>query len=145
MTDYKTRQAAVDADPTYQQLEQAATKVREEAGEIKAELTRQTYKLQRLLGARDVLLEQMWKLEDTSTETDELLKDLTANTGEAWCGMYSQSVEDLQDVIFELCDSVAINRAKHLQLEQQRKDAWAAAFARADEVRKEWDAEAQKA
>ena len=140
MIDYKARQAAVDADPAYQQLEQAATKEMEETNEIKTELSRQTYKLQRLLYARDVLLEQMWKLEDTTDETDELLKDLTANNGEAWCGMTSQAIEDLQDVILDLCASVTVNRSQYIALDRRRRDAWAEAHARAAVVRKEYDA-----
>lgn len=140
MIDYKEREAAVSADQAYQELEKTAAKAREEASELHSELTRQTYKLQRLLYARDVLLQQMFEQEDLNDDADTILKDLTANSGECWCGMTSQSIEDIQEVIFDLCASITLNRSQHIALEQRRKEAWAAVHERASQVRKEFQA-----
>lgn len=140
MIDYKAREAFVSADPSYAELEQKAQKLRDEASSIHAELVRLTYKLQRLLYVRDVTLEQMWKLEDTNGETDDMLKDLTANGGEAWCGMISQGVEDLQEMIFAVCNTVAEQSNHHKALELEAKDRWALVWAKGKELRAIWDA-----
>lgn len=140
MIDYKAREAFVSADPSYAELEQKAQEVRDEASSVHAELVRLSYKLQRLLYVRDVTMEQMWKLEDTNGETDDMLKDLTANSGEAWCGMISQGVEDLQELIFAVCNTVAEQSNHHKALELEAKDRWALVWAKGKELRAAWDA-----
>jgi len=140
MNNWKERQAAVDADPLYIELQEVAKGIGDQANSIKSDLTQATYKLQRLLILRDIALEQSFRLEDTSSETDKLLSDLTANDGEAWCSMVSQSVQDLQDVICDLCEIIARKRGEYTHMDQQRRNAWSVASARADEVRKEFDA-----
>jgi len=140
MIDYKAREAFVSADPSYAELERKAQKLRDEASSVHAELVRLSYKLQRLLYVRDVTLEQMWKLEDTNGETDDMLKDLTANSGEAWCGMISQGVEDLQELIFAVCNTVAEQSNHHKALELEAKDRWALVWAKGKELRAAWDA-----
>lgn len=140
MNNWKEREAAVDADRLYIELKSVATDLRNQTDALKQELVQATYKLQRFLILRDVALEQMWKLEDTDQDTDTMLKDLTANNGEAWCGMVSQSVEDLQGVIFDLCEIITRKRGEHTHLDQQRRNAWDVAHTRAREVREEFDA-----
>lgn len=140
MTDYKARQAAIDSDPVYVELEQLASAKREEASEAKAALVKLTYKLQRLLYLRDLALEQMWKQEDAADDVDATLKELTANSAECWCGMTSQAVEDLQDLLLDICAEAANLRERHAALELERATRWRSVFARADEIRKEWDA-----
>jgi len=143
--DYVKREAFVTADPLRQQLEQAASELRESTSNRHGDIVRATYKLQRLLILRDVVLKQMWELEDTSTETDELLNDLTANSGEAWCGMISQGVEDLQLMICDVCEEVAQARKEHDERDQRRKEAWDKVHKRSQELRKEWDAKQKEA
>ena len=143
--DYVKREAFVTADPLRQQLEQAASELRESTSNRHADITRATYKLQRLLILRDVVLKQMFELEDLNSETDELLRDLTANSGEAWCGMISQGVEDLQLMICDVCEEVAQARKDHGELDQRRKEAWDKVHKRSQELRKEWDAQQKEA
>lgn len=140
ITDYVKREAFVSADPSYQQLEQAASELRENVSRRHTDITRATYKLQRLLILRDIVQKQMFELEDLSTETDELLNDLTANSGEAWCGMVHQGLEDLQLLICDVCEEVAQARKDHDSLDQQRREAWAKVADRSQELRKVWDA-----
>lgn len=143
--DYVKREAFVTADPLRQQLEQAASELRESTSKRHGDIVRATYKLQRLLILRDVVLKQMWELEDTTAETDELLNDLTANSGEAWCGMVSQGVEDLQLLICDVCEEIAQARKEHDSLDQRRKEAWDKVHKRSQELRKEWDAKQAEA
>jgi hypothetical protein len=143
--DYIKREAFVSADPTYQQLEQAASELRDSTSKRHADITKATYKLQRLLIMRDVVLKQMFEMEDTTTETDELLENLTANSGEAWCGMISQGVEDLQLLICDVCEEVAQARKEHDERNKRREEAWAKVHKRSQELRKEWDAKQSEA
>lgn len=144
-TDYVKREAFVSADPSSQQLEKAASELRESVSSRHTDITRATYKLQRLLILRDVVLKQMFELEDTTTETDNLLESLTANSGEAWCGMISQGVEDLQLLICDVCEEVAQARKDHDDLDQKRREAWAKVSERSQELRKQWDAKQAEA
>ena len=144
-TDYVKREAFVTADPLRQQLEKAASELRESTSNRHADITRATYKLQRLLTLRDVVLKHMFELEDLNTETDELLNDLTANSGEAWCGMISQGVEDLQLMICDVCEEIAQARKDHDERDQRRKEAWDKVHKRSQELRKEWDAKQAEA
>lgn len=140
MIDYKAREAFVSTDTSYAELERKAQEVRDEASSVHAELVRLTYKMQRLLILRDVALEQMWKLEDLGDEADATLKDLTANNGEAWCGMVGQGIEDLQEMIFTLCNTIAEQSNHHKALELERKDRWDLVWAKGKELRAAWDA-----
>jgi len=140
MNNWKEKEAAVNADPVYIELQAVAKGLNERTTELKNELVRDTYKLQRLLILRDVALKHMYQLEDTTAETDNLLDELTANNGEAWCGMTSQAVEDLQEVLYDLCDKISECRAEHESLDHKRSKAWSVAHARAREVRTEFDA-----
>ena len=54
--DYIKREAFVSADPIYQQLEQAASELRDSTSKRHTDITKATYKLQRLLIMRDVVL-----------------------------------------------------------------------------------------
>ena len=140
MNNWKERQAAVDADPLYNELKTGAIDLTDQTNAIKNDLVRATYKLQRLLILRDLATEHMFRLEDASSETDKLLDELTANSSEAWHGMVSQGLDDLQDVIFDLCEIITRKRGEHTHMDQQRRNAWSVAHVRADEVRKEFDA-----
>lgn len=145
MTNYQERERFVGADPEYRRLDAAAVELREANSNKHLEITRATYKLQRLLMVRDIVLEQVSKLEDTDGETDHLLSDLTANSGESWCGMVSQSVEDIQELICDVCEQIAQDRKDHQERDVKRAAAWAKVHERARELRKEWDAKQEEA
>jgi len=145
MTNYLERERFVEADPEYKRLEAVAVELREANSNKHREITQATYKLQRLLIMRDIVLEQMSKLEDTDIETDDLLEELTANRGEAWCGMVSQGVEDIQELICDVCEQIAQDRKDHQERDVRRAAAWAKVHEKSQELRKEWNAKQEKA
>ena len=140
LRDIQAREAFVKADPSHAELERKAHEARDEASKVEGELMRLANKVQRLLYLRDVALQQMFKSEETSDETDNLLRDLTANDGECWHGMASLAVDDLLEQVLTLCGTIGEKHKHHKALELERKERFGLAWDKAKELRAIWDA-----
>ena len=144
-TDYVKREAFVKADPSYQLLEQTAREATKAADALRSETVQLTYRLQRLLYARDVLLERMWDHEDVGDKTDELLQKHTGNSSDCWFGMLSQSADEITDLVCQICGEIAQKRSEQLEKKAESKKHWSISSDKADELRKVWDAKQKEA
>lgn len=127
-----------EADPEHQRLTAAHRELVLERDAIKSRLTAGTYKLQRLLAARDAIMHFAGETECTTTEQDELLQQWTATHGESWCSMFYQSAEDLTELVLDLCSSLAINREQREHIEERREAAYQLVRACADRLEAEY-------
>jgi hypothetical protein len=125
MYDWQAIRALADADPEHQSLEQSHKTAAQAANECDSAMKTATYKLERLLLARDVVQESAYALEDTSAEQDDFLKQITANHGEAWGGMFYGAAEDLTEAIYDLCDVITAKRLERQRLRDAREVAYA--------------------
>ena len=144
-TDYVKREAFVKADPSYQLLEQTAREATLAADALRSETVQLTYRLQRLLHARDVLLEKMWESEDVGEETDALLQKHTCNSSDCWFGMLSQASDEITDLVCQLCSEVAQKDTERLEKKAEAKTGWRVASEKGDELRTVWNAQEKEA
>lgn len=127
-----------EADPEHQQLTAAHRELVVERDAIKSQLTAGTYKLQRLLAARDAVMHFAAKTECTANEQDEQLLEWTGTHGEGWCGMFHSAADDITEVVLDLCSSLAASRAERENLEQRREVAYQLVRACADRLEAEY-------
>ena len=140
--DFTTTRKLSQADPAYQQLEQTHTEACKAAHDAAAKPRSLTYKLQRLLLARDAVMHYATETECTDLEQDDFLAQTTANNGETWCGMFNGAADDINEVIYQLCATITQQRLEHDQLVKAREAAWEAKQARWAELeRRPLDAE----
>lgn len=127
-----------EADPEHQRLTAAHRELVLERDAIKSQLTTGTYKLQRLLAARDAVMHFAAKTECTDTEQDEQLLEWTATHGEGWCGMFHSAADDITESVLELCSFLAASRTERENLEQRREAAYQLVRACADRLEAEY-------
>lgn len=127
-----------EADPEHQRLTAAHRELVLERDAIKSRLTAGTYKLQRLLAARDAVVHFAAKTECTDSEQDEQLLEWTATHGEGWCGMFHSAADDLTESVLDLCCSLAINREQREHIEERREAAYQLVRACADRLEAEY-------
>lgn len=127
-----------EANPEHQRLTAAHRELVLERDAIKSQLTAGTYKLQRLLAARDAIMHFAAKTECTDTEQDEQLLEWTATHGEGWCGMFHSAADDITETVLELCSFLAASRIERENLEQRREAAYQLVRACADRLEAEY-------
>lgn len=127
-----------EANPEHQRLTAAHRELVLERDAIKSQLTAGTYKLQRLLAARDACMHFAAKTECTDTEQDEQLLEWTATHGEGWCGMFHSAADDITESVLELCSFLAASRIERENLEQRREAAYQLVRACADRLEAEY-------
>lgn len=127
-----------EADPEHQRLTAAHRDWISKENAADAAITAGTYKLQRLLVARDAVQHFATETECTSSAEDEQLERWTATHGESWCGMFRQSAEDITELVLELCESLTAKRAERSNLRQQREAAYELVRACADRLEAEY-------
>ena len=127
-----------EADPEHQRLTAAHRELVLERDAINSRLTAGTYKLQRLLAARDAVVHFANTTECTSSEQDEMLLECTATHGESWCGMFQTAADDITELALGLCSELAASRAERDQLEQRREAAYQLVRACAEQLEAEY-------
>jgi len=135
--DFTTTRKLSQVDPAYQQLEQAHTDACKAAHDLASKTRMLTFKLQRLLLARDAVMHYATETECTDQTQDDFLEQTTANHGETWCGMFNEAANDINEVIYGLCATITQQRVEHEQLVVAREDARKAKDARWAELERQ--------
>jgi hypothetical protein len=129
-----------EADPEHQRLSGAHRELIEQANTHQRHITAGTYKLQRLLLARDAVVHFAGQTECTDSEQDEQLLLWTATHGESWSGMFSGAADDITEVILELCEFLTLQRTERANLRERRDAAYQLMRACADRLEAEYKA-----
>ena len=135
---WRTREAFVDADPDQQKLNARHTHQIELVQKAEQELRARTYKLQRLLLAREVVQRHAFNFESVSEEQETGLK-LTGQDSEGWFCDFDNAADDLSEIIVQMCSEVASLAQTRDRLQAEREKAWDARHANATKLRKDWD------
>lgn len=141
MTDvpiWKQIRTYVEADPEHQRLSEAHSALIKEQNEIEHRLRAGTYKLQRLLLARDAVIEFAGRTETTDPEQDQQLLEWTATHGESWCGMFTGAADDITYLVLDICASLTINREQREHIKERRDAAYQLVRACADRLEAEY-------
>ena len=115
----------VHADPEHQELVKAHRASCDLLTAHQSELTAGTYKLQRLLVARDAVQHFCTETECTTSEQDEQLLQWTATHGEGWCGMFSAAAADITQLVLDQCEALTLQGVKTAALRERREAALA--------------------
>lgn len=137
---FKAREAFVEADPSYAELERKAIEARDKATASEQGLRMMTNRLQRLLYLRDITIKQTGEMEDIDEDFSEQLERITGNHIESWWTMTHQVTDEVSDVIHEVCRSVAELCDQRDARKQEQKDSWSLVWQKARELRTIWDA-----
>jgi hypothetical protein len=113
-----------DADPEHQRLSEAHSALIKEHNAIEHRLRSGTYKIQRLLLARDAVIEFAGRTETTDPEQDQQLLEWTATHGESWCGMFSGAADDITELVLDICAGLALERTARDQTKERREAAY---------------------
>jgi len=114
----------VEANPEHQKLSQIHTDIIKKENEKNSTIRANTFKLQRLLIARDAVNRYATELECSSTVTDDELETLTANHGECWLGMFNGAADDITEYILDLCDLIHQQKSERQEFINQRDEAY---------------------
>lgn len=128
----------VEADPEHQRLSEAHTALIKEHNEIQCRLRSGTYKIQRLLLARDAVIEFAGRVECTTSEQDEQLLEWTATHGEGWFGMFNGAADDITELVLDECASLTSNREQRDHIKERREAAYQEMRACADRLEAEY-------
>lgn len=135
---WRIREAFVDADTEHKKLAAVHTNQCELVRKAQQDLRAHTFKLQRLLLARDLVQNAAFKFEGL-TEEQEAGLALTGQDSEAWYCDYDNAADDLTELAVQLCGQVADLAKLRDRLQEAREKAWDARHAKACELRKAWD------
>lgn len=135
---WRIREAFVDADPQHKELAIIHTNQCELVQKAQQDLRARTYKLQRLLLARDLVQNAAFTFEGL-TEEQEAGLALTGQDSEAWYCDFDNAADDLSEMIVSLCGEIAALAQTRDRLQAEREKAWNARHAKACELRKAWD------
>jgi hypothetical protein len=144
MTDSANRwrlcEAAVDADPELIKLVAAHTHQVELVRKTEQELRAATYKLQRVLLARDVVQRHAWNFESVTEEQEAAFKLTNGDDSEAWFAVYDGAADDMTDWACQLCGQIAQLHSTLQNIQAAREKAWDVRHAKATALRKAWHA-----
>jgi hypothetical protein len=115
----------VHADPEHQKLVKAHRTACDLLTAHQSDVTAGTYKLQRLLVARDAVQHFCTETECTTSEQDDMLLQWTATHGEAWCGMFSAAAADITVLVLDQCEALTLQGVKTATLRERRGAALA--------------------
>lgn len=135
---WRAQIAFVESDQTWKELEQSTADLREQVTAQENQISKLLYKMQRLLYVRDVITQKVMDYEVVSEEHDRLLEKLTANDSECWHSMLTSGADDLQTLICDICQTVAVARMDLDKLQETFRETGAKCSARAAVLRGEW-------
>jgi hypothetical protein len=135
--DFTTTRKLSQADPAYQQLEQTHIDACKAVHDAAAKPRNLTFKLQRLLLARDAVSHYATETECTDSSQDDFLEQTTANHGETWCGMFNAAADDITEMIYHLCATIVEQRMEYDHLVEVREAAREAKQARWAELERQ--------
>ena len=144
ISDYQKRQAFVEADPSYQLLEQDAKAASHTTTDINHKRIQTLWKIRRLLIVRDIAINHAFTLEDADADASETLKTLTGDDSDDWHGALLNGCEELTEVLYDLCGRIGSLNYEHSRADEARKKAWEVSGAKAEELRAVWDAQHNK-
>ena len=126
------------SDPEYRRINELHADSLKAAGSVQSEIRTETYKVQRLLIARDLVIQATSFDVDFDGSADELLKASTGNDTEMWDGMLSTAAEDLTDLITDTCCAIATLAKQRDDQSAKSKELITALNARRDVLRDQW-------
>ena len=144
ISDYQKRQALVEADPSYQLLEQDAKAATSTATDINHKRIQTLWKIRRLLIVRDIAINHAFTLEDADVDASAALKTFTGEDSDDWHGSLSTGCDELTELLYELCGRIGSLNYEHSCADEARKKAWEVSGAKAEELRAVWDAQHSK-
>lgn len=116
--------AYAEANPEHQRLSEAHKALIKEHNEMEGRIRSGTYKIQRLLLARDAVIEFASRTECTDSEQDQQLLEWTATHGESWCGMFSGAADDITELVVDICAGLIAKREQREHLKERRDAAY---------------------
>ena len=87
-----------------------------------------TRSISNLTQSRDIIVNQMFKNEDVEKKTDKRLEELTGNDSESWFWTFSNSVDDINELIVSKCVLVSnlkvdidVLKEQHNQIDKEQE------------------------
>jgi len=140
---FKTLYDFFTADPEYKRIDDLHTGTCKAKCSLEADIRTETFKMQRLLIARDIVIQGSNELDDPETSVDELLKTSTGNDAEMWGGMLCGAANDLTDLIVDKCCAIATLAKQRDEQADEGKELLKKLNARREELRDQWNAAEQ--
>ena len=137
---FKTLYDFFTADPEYNRIDDLHTGTCKVKCSLENDIRTETFKMQRLLIARDLVIQGSNELDYPEGSVDELLKASTGNDAEMWGGMLCGAANDLTDLITDKCCAIATLAKQRDEQAAKGKDIYEQREKRREELRKQWDA-----
>jgi hypothetical protein len=128
------------ADPEYKRLDDLHTGTCKTKNSFETDIRTETFKMQRLLIARDLVIQGSNELDYPETSVDELLKTSTGNDSEMWGGMLCGAANDLTDLITDKCCAIASLAKQRDEQAAKGKELYAQLDKRREALRDQWNA-----
>ena len=140
---FKTLYDFFTADPEYKRIDDLHTGACKAKGSLEADIRTETFKMQRLLIARDLVIQGSNEIEYPENSVDELLKASTGNDAEMWGSMLCGAANDLTDLIADKCCAIATLAKQRDEQADEGKELLKKLNARREELRDQWNAAEQ--
>jgi hypothetical protein len=118
-----SKQAFIDADPTYQQLYQNYCSANDALSSLKSKCLDASCAIQRLLIARDLVDNARQSAEHCDTAESNQLEALTGNCSDSWDSALFATYQLLSELIYSHCEAIASHRQAIPPAEQNRSQA----------------------
>jgi len=140
---FKTLYDFFTADPEYKRIDDLRTGTCKAKNSLQTDIRTETFKMQRLLIARDLVIQGSNEIEYPENSVDEQLKVSTGNDSQMWGGMLCGAANELTDLITDKCCAIATLAKKRDEQAAKGKDLLEQREKRREELRKQWDAAQQ--
>jgi len=140
---FKTLYDFFTADPEYNRIDDLHTDTCKAKSSLQTDIRTETFKMQSLLIARDLVIQGSNEIEYPENSVDEQLKASTGNDSEMWGGMLCGAANDLTDLITDKCCAIATLAKQRDEQAAKGKDLIEQREKRREELRKQWDAAQQ--
>ena len=118
-----SKQAFINANPTYQQLYQNYCSVNDALSSLSSKCLDSTYAIQRLLIARDLVDNARQSAEHCETSESNQLEALTGKCSDSWDSALFATYQLLSELIYTNCEAIAMHRQAIPSAEQSRSQA----------------------
>lgn len=128
------------ADAEYKRIDDLHTGTCKAKNSLQTDIRTETFKMQRLLIARDLVMQGSNEIEYPETSADELLKTTTGNDSEMWGGMLCGAANDLTDLITDKCCAIAALAKQRDEQAAKAKELHEQLDKRREALRDQWNA-----
>lgn len=137
---YNTLYDFFTADSEYKRIDELHTEACKSKNSLENDVRGKTFEIQRLLIARDLVMQGSNEMDYPESSVEEMLKASTGNDSEMWGGMLIGAANDLTDLITAKCVDIADLAKQRDQRVTESKDLVEKLNDRRDVLRKQWDA-----